>query len=1170
MSGDVDELLKSLKTGYYRETEASCPENVDWLSVAAGLLPPAQAFALIGHASRCSRCGWLLKAAADHLADEASSEEEAILAALESSSELWQDKMGKALRDCAASPRVKPRRPPPLRPWFLLPVAAALVLVAGTVTTLRHFRSLSAQALIADAYAEHRTLELRLPGAGNAPMRLERGSGSSSIDRPSALLKAESLIGDGLRMHPNDVALLDAKARADLLDGNFQPAIEALSRALETDPKAGPALLDLGTAYFLRGEAEGDDEQDYALAIEYQGRALAESPNDTVALFNRAIAEEKAYLYDRAETDWKRFLTTEKDPAWRAEGQRRYEALVQKLRKTDKSGNSLAAPVQDPAQAARLLDSHARQLNDTDWPPALDEAYLKLALTDWLAAIVSPVGGVNRPSPETWNALHALAETLDQRHDDSWLSELLAGEHSQPWRDGIRELSAAARANEQGDLPGLIQHARQSLRSFQQAANKAGEAGADFELTRGLAQSQRGDQCRPAALEGLGATRGHRYPWVTIGISYELSTCLLLRGDPEQAMRVAGRAETMAQGSGYAVLALHGRFYLDGLSVRQVALSESWNRIRTGLRDYWQSSYPPLEAAGFYTDLGIIASMGQEWRFAEDAWQEAVLMYSRERDREKLAASHAALARVALAAGDAQLADAEFQEAGDTLGPWRKDAGAALATIELQRASLEVRQGRLASAAARLDDVKRNLASIKDQSTTTLYRESLGELYLRSGKPKLAEQELWNAVRLIEMDKNSLSSETDFLAWQLNTSQAYRMLMEIYSLQYHADARSLALLEWFQAEPLRIDPGYASALAGHPLGRHIFPVSSEADYQKDLVALSLGTPILAWASFPSELVIWELDKDGVHSARVAVPATLLSGTAVRFARLCADPNSDMQALHRDARQLYDWLIQPIADRLPTSGALNVEPGVALHLIPFQVLQGSDGRYLGERFSVSESAGLLYSRIRRPDAEVSSRRFALAVGDPQPGPGFSRLPEAVEEAQDAAAHFSEHVLLTGSQATLARVVSLLPRVEVFHFAGHALVQGQGHEPGLLLASDADGANEMVFLGQNRLRPHDLRKLQLVVLSGCDTAAADQGMVDPGSLVRIFLRSGAPHVIASKWRVDSRVSSEIMRQFYSRVSQGHPVASALADSERSIRDNPETSHPYYWGAFTAFGN
>ena len=122
-------------------------------------------------------------------------------------------------------------------------------------------------------------------------------------------------------------------------------------------------------------------------------------------------------------------------------------------------------------------------------------------------------------------------------------------------------------------------------------------------------------------------------------------------------------------------------------------------------------------------------------------------------------------------------------------------------------------------------------------------------------------------------------------------------------------------------------------------------------------------------------------------------------------------------------------------------------------------------------------------------------------------------------------------------------------------------------GLLLASGE--SDQSVLLGEEQLRPEEMKKLKLAVLSACDSAVADGGLEDPGSLVRLFLRAGVPQVIASKWPVDSAASSQLMENLYGRLLEGDSVEVALAHVERDMRAKAETSHPYYWAAFSEFG-
>ena len=112
---------------------------------------------------------------------------------------------------------------------------------------------------------------------------------------------------------------------------------------------------------------------------------------------------------------------------------------------------------------------------------------------------------------------------------------------------------------------------------------------------------------------------------------------------------------------------------------------------------------------------------------------------------------------------------------------------------------------------------------------------------------------------------------------------------------------------------------------------------------------------------------------------------------------------------------------------------------------------------------------------------------------------------------------------------------------------------------------------MFLDASELGPPLLRKTQLAVLSACATGGSDtsEGLNDPDSLARAFLDAGVPHVVASRWNVNSGVTLHFMQIFYGAIQKGTEVPAALAEAARAIRTAKATNHPYYWAAFSAFG-
>jgi hypothetical protein len=171
-----------------------CVGEAEWLEVAAGMYPDAKTRELMKHAAQCGHCGPLLKSAADALVDETTPSEEAWLASLRSTQPECQKNMAETLRGNAGakdSSRGKEEGAQWWRVLFALP-RPAFVLAGIAVTVMAGWlavRSLhppSAEQLLAQAYTEHRTLEVRIPGAKFAHMRVERAAGGSSLGNSPA------------------------------------------------------------------------------------------------------------------------------------------------------------------------------------------------------------------------------------------------------------------------------------------------------------------------------------------------------------------------------------------------------------------------------------------------------------------------------------------------------------------------------------------------------------------------------------------------------------------------------------------------------------------------------------------------------------------------------------------------------------------------------------------------------------------------------------------------------------------------------------------------------------------------------------------------------------------------------------------------------------------------
>jgi CHAT domain-containing protein len=92
----------------------------------------------------------------------------------------------------------------------------------------------------------------------------------------------------------------------------------------------------------------------------------------------------------------------------------------------------------------------------------------------------------------------------------------------------------------------------------------------------------------------------------------------------------------------------------------------------------------------------------------------------------------------------------------------------------------------------------------------------------------------------------------------------------------------------------------------------------------------------------------------------------------------------------------------------------------------------------------------------------------------------------------------------------------------------------------------------------------------VFSACQTEGENE-VEDSGaeSLAESFLNEGVPHVIATRWNVDSSEAAEFMKQFYSQLLAGKSVSEAMHSEQLAMLRQPASSHPYYWATFKLRG-
>jgi tetratricopeptide (TPR) repeat protein len=403
----LDRQLLNIRPTEAVSRQRDCPPETIWREIAGGVTAPEETLVHIEHASRCDHCGPLLRAAMAEFTElngQLSEAERIYISTLDSANAEWQQGLARRIA-LTGGAQSHIAAEPGSRPWWrirwmsvprLAMAGAALVAVVavGSWFTIQQHQPAAAARLLASAYSERRTLELRIAGADYAPLRVSRGPEPSFTSRPPALLKAEALIAAQLVSHPSDPAWLQAQAQADVLEGKYDAAVEALHRALELEPNSPALLIDLATAYSQRAQQEGHS-QDFGRAYEFLSQALKQRPDDPVALFNRAMVAERQFFFNGALEDWEHYLKIDSSSQWADEARSHASAVREKL-KAHESGAKLLL---SPAQVAAAT-SDAAVASEVD---QRIEEYLHEAVRTWLPQAFPEAG--TRANPDAARAL---------------------------------------------------------------------------------------------------------------------------------------------------------------------------------------------------------------------------------------------------------------------------------------------------------------------------------------------------------------------------------------------------------------------------------------------------------------------------------------------------------------------------------------------------------------------------------------------------------------------------------------------------------------------------------------------------------------------------------------------------------------------------------------------
>ncbi|MGB6016521.1 MAG: CHAT domain-containing tetratricopeptide repeat protein, partial [Nodosilinea sp.] len=340
--------------------------------------------------------------------------------------------------------------------------------------------------------------------------------------------------------------------------------------------------------------------------------------------------------------------------------------------------------------------------------------------------------------------------------------------------------------------------------------------------------------------------------------------------------------------------------------------------------------------------------------------------------------------------------------------------------------------------------------------------------------------------------------------------------------------------------------------------------------------------------------------DGVDLSSLVTTARQSIGVRGDRATIALEPTPQALAQQQaqteaNLRQLYDLLIAPIADLLPTDAEQPVVfmPQGELFLVPFAALVNADGQYLIENHTILTAPSIQVFGLANEAASTTvganggspfSANNTLIVGNPTM-PTVTFLSEGgtlqdvrldplggAQREAEAISSFLKTPALLGGAATEAAVKQRMAGANVIHLATHGLLEygdpretGTRDLPGAIALAPGSGNDGLLtsaeILGMNL-------QANLAILSACDTGRGritGDGVV---GLSRAFVAAGVPSIIVSLWAVDDAATANLMVAFYDNWQQSGDKAQALRQAMlTTMAQHPD---PRLWAAFTLIGS
>ena len=932
---------------------SACPPSEELANYACAQVTEARAGVLLEHLAGCDYCATLLHnmlAVAEDLS----------VPLLPGSGREWRRKMASTF---AAQDQ---------RRWRFPAIAAALLIGAGTglLWYVSH-RVNNPFTLLAAAYTATRPFEYRMADAGYASLHQQRGA-TSIFDRSATLDRAIASIREELAAHPNDTQTYLWKGRAELLQLDYEGAIQSFNRATPGEDGDPDALADLATAYAARGDGERRN-LDYGHAVNLYLRALRKRPNDERILFDLAILYEKLWLVDEGIATWEQFLRQKPATGWRKEGEDRLAAL--RRIKAEKQ-RADAAITSDPDIFLALRNPDTRAWYDIFWTVWLPQAKQDNAQARAAQIVAKGLAGFGEYAPlETLNsepsaarqaALQSLARVIDLNRQGLSSEALAVAGEIAPKLEALGLQAAAARTRSE------------MITSYWK-----------------LAMSR---ECLDMANQ-VQSSLGPRYPWLITQAGLERVSCLGRLGDLGKARAQAAESLAIAQRAHLWPIEMRAWQGLLATDSYIGNYGPIWDAVPENLHRYWTTSANPFRAQGMQFFLQQTATV-LGWNDAAVVFLRAAIRSTHAGGNQRIEISdRSTLAHLLGKMGEHQAEAIEIAERDRLLN--KAETTREMVNLRWE-AALRRMEGRVAvpdSAADTLAelDLLAAAADGKEPPQLVALDGARGLRFAAIGRPDEAMAAFDRAVARNQTWAASARSWVSRMPMLESASRSYRQLTQLQLTQAHDAGKALAI--WNSYHPAAVDVQRSITLAELPAG----------------------------------VVVWLRNGGDVRSRWVKADPKALRRGVEEFASLCASPKSDPAELRSVGNRIYKDLLAPELTLLGSGEvAINAESWLAA--LPFGALTDDAGEYLSRRYQFAQVYGPNARRAARPINAAAQALVIAAPASVAPGHApLPALASAGREASEVAAKFSKALLTRDADGEWLSAKA--PSTDLFHFSGH---------------------------------------------------------------------------------------------------------------------------------------